>query len=343
MPESSQRPVRVWLYVLAALIATMVVVGGFVRLSRAGLSIVEWNVLTGVIPPIGEQAWQAEFAKYQQTPEFQKVNAAMTLAAYQEIFLIEWAHRLIARLVGLVVLVPLAVFLIRGTIPWRKSGVYVLILLLFGFQGFLGWFMVASGLIDRPHVSHYRLTIHLLAALTLLAICLWQALNLTPRYAAVRRQKAIPGQRGLAVLLLIVVVLQVAYGGLVAGLKAGHASDTWPLMFGYLIPPGLLSVLRPWWQNLVETATTVHFIHRWFAFIVLIIAAILYYRARRTRDAGTVQHGALVMIAVIGLQIVWGVSVVILGVPLWLALLHQATAVVLFSVAIFLNHQLWRR
>lgn len=343
MPESSQRPVRVWLYILCALIAAMVVVGGFVRLSRAGLSIVEWNVLTGVIPPIGEQAWQAEFAKYQQTPEFQKVNAAMTLAAYQRIFLIEWAHRLIARLVGLIVFIPLAVFLIRGTIPWRKSGVYVLILLLFGFQGFLGWFMVASGLVDRPHVSHFRLTIHLLAALTLLALCLWQALNLTPRYAAVRHQRSIPGQRGLAVLLLIVVVLQVAYGGLVAGLKAGHASDTWPLMFGYLIPPGLLSVITPWWQNLVETATTVHFIHRWFAFVVLITAAFIYYRARKTRDADTVQHGALVMIAVVGLQIVWGVSVVIFGVPLWLALLHQATAVLLFAVAIFLNHQLWRR
>lgn len=343
MPESSQRPVRVWLYILCALIAAMVVVGGFVRLSRAGLSIVEWNVLTGVIPPIGEQAWQAEFAKYQQTPEFQKVNAAMTLAAYQRIFLIEWAHRLIARLVGLIVFIPLAVFLIRGTIPWRKSGVYVLILLLFGFQGFLGWFMVASGLVDRPHVSHFRLTIHLLAALTLLALCLWQALNLTPRYAAVRHQRSIPGQRGLAVLLLMVVVLQVAYGGLVAGLKAGHASDTWPLMFGYLIPPGLLSVITPWWQNLVETATTVHFIHRWFAFVVLITAAFIYYRARKTHDADTVQHGALVMIAVVGLQIVWGVSVVIFGVPLWLALLHQATAVLLFAVAIFLNHQLWRR
>lgn len=343
MPESSQRPVRIWLYVLGVLIAAMVVVGGFVRLSRAGLSIVEWNVLTGVVPPIGEQAWQAEFAKYQLTPEFQKVNAAMTLAAYQRIFLIEWAHRLIARLVGLVVLIPLAVFLLRGTIPWRKSGVYLLILALFGFQGFLGWFMVASGLIDRPHVSHYRLTIHLLTALTVLAICLWQAFNLTPRFAEVRQRKAIPGQRGLAILLMIVVVIQVAYGGLVAGLKAGHASNTWPLMFGHLIPPGLLSVITPWWQNLVETATTVHFIHRWFAFVVLVVAAIVYYRARKTHDASTVQRGALAMIVIVGLQIVWGVSVVLLGVPLWLALLHQATAIVLFSTTLFLNHQLWRR
>lgn len=343
MPESSQRPVRIWLYVLGVLIAAMVVVGGFVRLSRAGLSIVEWNVLTGVLPPIGEQAWQAEFAKYQLTPEFQKVNAAMTLAAYQRIFLIEWAHRLIARLVGMVVLIPLAVFLLRGTIPWRKSGVYLLILALFGFQGFLGWFMVASGLIDRPHVSHYRLTIHLLTALTVLAICLWQAFNLTPRFAEVRQRKAIPGQRALAILLMIVVVIQVAYGGLVAGLKAGHASNTWPLMFGHLIPPGLLSVIAPWWQNLVETATTVHFIHRWFAFVVLVVAAIVYYRARKTRDASTVQRAALAMIVILGLQIAWGVSVVLLGVPLWLALLHQATAILLFSTALFLNHQLWRR
>lgn len=342
MTASSQRPVRIWLYVLCFLIGLMVVVGGFVRLSRAGLSIVEWNVLTGVIPPIGQQAWQAEFAKYQQTPEFQKVNTAMTLAAYQRIFLIEWAHRLIARLVGLVVFIPLLVFLLRGTIPWRKSGIYVLILLLFGFQGFIGWIMVASGLIDRPHVSHYRLTIHLLTALALLAICLWQALNLTPRFAAVRKRPALPGQRGLAVLLWAVVVMQIAYGGLVAGLKAGHASNTWPLMFGYLIPPGLLSTLTPWWQNLVETATTVHFVHRWLAFVVLLIAGVVYYRARKTSDAETVQRGALVLIGIVGLQILLGISVVIFGVPLWLALMHQATAILLFSVTEFLNYQLWR-
>lgn len=342
MTESSQRPVRIWLYVLCFLIGLMVVVGGFVRLSRAGLSIVEWNVLTGVLPPIGEQAWQTEFAKYQQSPEFQKVNSALTLAGYQRIFLIEWAHRLIARLVGLVVFIPLLVFLLRRTIPWRKSGIYLLILFLFGFQGFLGWIMVASGLIDRPHVSHYRLTIHLLTALTLLAICLWQALNLTPRFAAVRKRPALPGQRGLAVVLWVVVVVQIAYGGLVAGLKAGHASNSWPLMFGYLIPPGLLSALTPWWQNLVETATTVHFVHRWFAFVVLLIAGVVYYRARKTGDAETVQRGALALIGLVGLQILLGISVVIFGVPLWLALMHQTTAILLFSATEFLNHQLWR-
>ena len=342
MTASSQRLIRIWLYTLCFLIAAMVVVGGFVRLSRAGLSIVEWNVLTGVVPPIGAQAWQAEFAKYQQSPEFQQVNSAMTLAGYRRIFLIEWAHRLIARLVGLVVFVPLLVFLLRQTVPWRNSGIYLLILFLFGFQGFLGWIMVASGLIDHPHVSHYRLTIHLLTALSLLAICLWQALNLTPRFAAVRRLPAIPGQRGLAVFLLVVVILQVAYGGLVAGLKAGHASNTWPTMFGSLLPPGLLSAITPWWQNLVETAATVQFIHRWFAFVVLLVAGAVYYRARKTGDAGAVQGGALALIGIVGLQILWGIGVVIFGVPLWLALLHQATAVLLFATTIFLNHQLWR-
>lgn len=343
MSETSAKPVRIWLYSLGILIAAMIVVGGYVRLTRAGLSIVEWNAITGVVPPIGEAAWQAEFTKYQATPEFQKVNTAMTLAEYQRIFLIEWAHRLIARLVGLVVLLPLAVFLIRRTIPWRKSAVYLLILALFGFQGFLGWFMVASGLVDRPHVSHYRLTIHLLTALTVLAICLWQALNLTPRFVAVRRQAAIPRQKTLVILLLVVVIVQVAYGGLVAGLKAGHASNTWPTMFGYLVPPGLLSVLQPWWQNLVETPATVHFIHRWFAFVVLIVAAILYYRARKTSDARTVQQGAIVLMLIVGVQITLGISVVLFGVALPLALLHQATAILLFVTALFLTHQEWRQ
>jgi len=334
--------VRTWLYLLSFLVALMVVIGGYVRLTRSGLSIVEWNVITGVLPPLSEAAWQAEFAKYQQTPEFQKINFNMTLEGYRRIFLIEWAHRLIARLVGLVVLIPLAWFLLRGTIPRRQAGVYVALLALFGFQGFLGWFMVASGLVDRPHVSPYRLTIHLLTALLILGLAWWKALDLTPRFAAVRRRPAQRGLRLLARLLMAVALLQIAYGGLVAGLKAGYVSNTWPLMFGTLVPQGLLAILQPWWLNLVEAPTTVHFIHRWFAFVVLIVALVFWWRARRANEAATLRQGSLFMVAIVVFQILVGIGVVIWSVPLPVALLHQGVAVALFAAALFLNHQLSR-
>jgi cytochrome c oxidase assembly protein subunit 15 len=338
---AAQRAVAMWLFTVCFLIIGLVVFGGYVRLTRSGLSIVEWNVITGVIPPLGEAAWQAEFAKYQQTPELQKVNQAMTLE-YKSIFYVEYFHRLIARIAGLIVVAPLFVFLWREAIPWRKSGVYWLIAVLFGFQGFLGWYMVSSGLVDRPSVSHYRLTIHLLTALALLALTLWIALRLA--YGAPRpaQHSAQSGASGWGVALLAVLVLQIAYGGLVAGMKAGHASDTWPLMFGYLLPPGLLSVVQPWWVNLLETAATVHFVHRWFAFVVLLVVAILFVRSRRSQHAAAIGRTLGLLLALVGVQIVLGISVVWFHVPLLLALSHQAVALLLFVVVIVLNYQLRR-
>lgn len=338
MFEQSSRAVTAWLFVVAALVAVMVVVGGYVRLARAGLSIVEWNPITGVIPPLSEQAWQAEFAKYQQTPEFKLVNPTMTLDGYKRIFYLEWAHRLIARLAGLVVVAPLAYFLWRRIIPWRQSAIYLVIAALFAFQGFLGWFMVASGLVDRPHVSHFRLTIHLLTALTLLCLALWTALDRVYGRGGGGRSRA----SGAGIGVLAIILLQIAYGGLVAGLKAGHVSNTWPLMGGALVPAGLLASAGSWLESLLEAPMTVHFIHRWLAFVVLAIALWFYFRHRggETARAGQVRAAALLLIAVIALQIALGVGVVLFGVPVWLALLHQATALVMFTVAVYLNHRL---
>lgn len=329
-----QRAVTTWLFTVCALIIGLTVFGGYVRLTRSGLSIVEWNVLTGVIPPIGEAAWQAEFAKYQATPEFAHVNFNMTLADYQRIFYVEYIHRLIARLAGLIVVVPLGGFLWRGLIPWRRSGAYLSIVALFGFQGFLGWYMVSSGLVDRPAVSHFRLTIHLLTALTLLGLTLWTALN--DQQAGGRPKAVWSSAAQLAAALLALLVVQIAYGGLVAGLKAGHASDTWPLMFGYLVPPGLLSVMEPWWANLLESVPTVHFVHRWFAFVVLIGAGFLYWQSKQS----ALRTLILALVALVLVQIALGVSVIWFHVPLLLALLHQATALLLFVVVVWLIHQL---
>lgn len=329
-----KRAVTIWLFTVCALIIGLTVFGGYVRLTRSGLSIVEWNVITGIIPPIGETAWQAEFAKYQATPEFQHINSTMTLADYQRIFYVEYVHRLIARLAGLIVIVPLGVFLWRGLIPWRQSGIYLSIVALFGFQGFLGWYMVSSGLVDQPAVSHFRLTIHLLTALTILGLTLWTALNY--RQQAAQRQAIWSGAARLAVALLVLLVVQIAYGGLVAGLKAGHASDTWPLMFGYLVPPGLLSVIEPWWANLLESVPAVHFVHRWFAFVVLSFAGWLYWQIK----AQTIRSTLLALLALVLVQITLGVSVIWFHVPLVLALLHQTTALLLFVVVVWLIHQL---
>lgn len=338
MSNHLSKPVITWLLIVCGLIVTMVVFGGYVRLTRSGLSIVEWDVVTGVFPPIGEPAWQATFAQYQQTPEFQKVNSAMTLAEYKRIFYVEYIHRLLARIAGLIVILPLGYFLIKGIIPWRRSAVYWLIALLFVFQGFLGWYMVSSGLIDSPSVSPYRLTIHLLAALLVLGLTFWVALDRI--YAGPR--PALPAARGVSwtVALLVLLVVQIAYGGLMAGMKAGHISDTFPAMFAYLVPPGLFATLQPWWANWVADPTAVHFVHRWLAFVVLIVALLLMALVSRAASPRHVRLGGLILGLLISVQVGLGLSVIWLHVPLTLALLHQLTAVLLFLNTLFLLHRL---
>ncbi len=327
--------IRRWLFIVCGLIVFMVVFGGYVRLTRSGLSIVEWNVISGIIPPIGEVQWQAEFAKYQQTPEFQKVNADMTLTEYKFIFYNEYIHRLVARFAGLVVAIPVFVFVANGSIPWRKSGIYWLIVVLFGAQGAMGWYMVSSGLVDRPAVSHFRLTIHLLLALLLLAIAFFQALHL----GAPDRPRQRSPLNWLSGLVIGSLVVQIGYGGLVAGLKAGHVSDTWPLMFGYWLPPGLLSVVQPWWRNLVEAMPTVHFVHRWFAFAVLIAVLILYRAVNNRADSSQLRRALLWLIGLVVVQIALGVTVIWFHVPIVLALIHQGTALALYLVALYVGYQ----
>jgi heme a synthase len=327
--------VRRWLFTVSGIIVFMVVLGGYVRLTRSGLSIVEWNVIGGIIPPTSDAQWQAEFAKYQQMPEFQKVNADMTLAQYKFIFYNEYIHRLVARLAGLIVAIPLLIFLANGTIAWRKSGVYWLILLLFGAQGAMGWYLVSSGLVDRPAVSHFRLTVHLLLALLLLAIVFWQALRLGAPDRPRRRSRL----NWLSGLVIGSLVVQIGYGGLVAGLKAGYVSDTWPRMFGYWLPPGLLSVVQPWWRNLIETMPTVHFVHRWFAFVVLLTVLSLYAAVKGQADGHQLRRPLLWLAALVVLQIALGVSVIWFHVPIVLALTHQALALALYLMALYVGYR----
>jgi heme a synthase len=336
MPQTQNRAVMKWLFTFAFIAAFLVVFGGFVRLTRSGLSITEWNPVSGSVPPMGESAWQEEFTKYQQTPEFQKINYHMTLEEYKYIFYIEWIHRFIARLAGLVYAIPVFYFLFTKKIPFKEFGIYFVMGLLFIAQAFAGWYMVASGLVDRPSVSHFDLTIHLLLALSLIGLSLWTAFG--HKYGFPDNSKrvkwSLPSK--LALTSFILLIIQITYGGMTAGLKAGHVSDTWPLMFGKLIPPNLFNS----WINYFETPQTIVFIHRWFAFVVFIAITALYVAARRESRSVEIKNGLNWLLGLVVLQITLGVLTVILHVQPAIALAHQAGALTLFALTIYFVHSL---
>jgi len=341
MLGANDKVISRWLYAVCFFIIVLVIFGGWVRLTRSGLSMVEWKVVVGSIPPITETDWQEAFAKYQLTPEFKIINQTMTLGEYKFIYYNEYIHRMLGRFTGLLYVLPLFYFLFRGRIAWRKSAIYQVIGLGFAGQGYLGWYMVSSGLVDIPAVSHYRLTAHLVTALSLLGLTFWAALNNV--YGSARpengSERAVP--KKMAVFLVVVLLIQISYGGLVAGLKAGYASNTWPLMYGRLIPLSIFSAIEPWWRNLIESPPAVHYVHRWFAFAVLIVAIWLYYMAKNRSFLPPILKGSKWMIAMVIVQITFGVTVIWFHVPLVLALTHQGIAISLLLIAIFLNHRLY--
>lgn len=339
MPRTQNRAVMKWIVAFCSFAIFLVVFGGFVRLTRSGLSIVEWNPVMGAVPPLSQQAWQAEFARYQQSPEGRLINYNMTLDQYQEIFLIEWFHRFVARIAGFVFAIPFFIFVIKRTIPWKEVGLYALMGFLFLAQAGLGWWMVSSGLEDAPQVSQYLLASHLFLALTLIGISLWTALGHYYGFPP-------PGKArwslasGLTLSGLLVLLLQMAYGSFTAGLKAGHVSNSWPLMMGQLVPSGLLDQVQPPLLNLVDAPLTVVFIHRWLAFLVLIAAIVIYLIMRRRAPGQDARSGLNVVVILGFLQIILGISVVISNVDIPIALLHQANALALFITVIYLLNRL---
>ncbi len=333
--ENAHRQIGIWLLFICALITILIVLGGWVRLTRSGLSIVEWNVITGVIPPLNQAAWESEFAKYRQSPEYQQVNHGMTIEEFRFIYHMEFWHRFLGRLAGLSYVIPLFVFLYRRAIARERIVVYLGIGLLFALQGLVGWLMVKSGLVDRPSVSHLRLTLHLNCALMLLAACLWLAFGyLWPTQG----QRAPAKLRRLSALFFAALCLQITAGGLTAGLKAGYISDTFPLMFGSLIPDGLWA-MSPTLINLLDNPALVHFQHRWFAFCVLALAVLLaLYGRNAPLNDGLRQSTRLLLIVALA-QVGLGIATVLGGMPLFIASLHQAVAVVLFGISLFICHR----
>jgi cytochrome c oxidase assembly protein subunit 15 len=336
--------IRVWLFSVAALVFAMVVVGGATRLTDSGLSITEWQPLLGVIPPLSEADWQEAFAKYKAIPEYQLVNRGMSLDEFKVIYWWEWTHRALGRLIGLSFALPFLWFWIRGRLPQGLTPKLLGVLALGGLQGFIGWFMVQSGLVEQVDVSHYRLALHLVTAIVIFGLLLWLALGLTDESRAIRLKTATRDQKSLALVLLALALVQIGLGGLVAGLKAGLAYNTWPLMDGRLIPTGLATI-EPWYLNLFENATTVQFTHRMVAYIL--VALVLWHAwtfAHTAGDRRLLRSAVLLALAVVG-QAAVGVWMLITAqgsIPIAFGLAHQAGAVIVFATAIWHQHRIVR-
>lgn len=318
--------VRNWLIVIAAMIFVMISLGALTRLTESGLSMVEWHPITGVIPPLGEQAWQAELKEYLSSPQGRLVNPDFTIAQFKQIFWLEFIHRLWGRLIGLAVALPLVWFWLRGRLSSGLKPRLVTLLVLGGLQGGLGWAMVASGLVDRPSVSHYRLAAHLLAAVALYAYTVWLVLELSPK--EVRRGDRRTCREATGLMAFVFVVM--TFGALMAGLRAGLMHNTFPTMSGYWIPPGMFD-LSPWWINIFDNGTTVQFIHRWLAKLLALGVLAMAWRVRRPE---TYAAGAMVLV-----QFCLGVATILSGVEIAVATIHQAGAVLLLTTLIVVRHR----
>ena len=326
-----------WLLTIALLVFVMVVVGGITRLTESGLSITEWKPVTGAIPPLNQEQWEAEFAAYRAIGEYQQVAgpAGMTLADYQFIYFWEWFHRLLGRLIGLAFALPLAWFWARRMIPAGYKLRLLALLALGGLQGVFGWYMVSSGLnTEMTDVSHFWLSIHLLTALVTLGGLVWTALDLR---VLARDPKAKPARMTtIAAITGVVLFVQMLLGAWVAGLNAGHASDSWPLMQGQLLPE--VDWSRGVWWAFTHDPFWLHFVHRWWAWVAV---AALVVMARRVRPLD--RRASIAIHAAFGTQIVLGIATVMTGVALWLAVAHQGVGALLVAAFAWGAHALGRR
>ena len=318
--------VRNWLIVVAAMIFFMIVIGALTRLTESGLSMVEWRPVTGWLPPLSDAAWQAELQKYLSSPQGRLVNHSFTVGEFKEIFWLEYIHRLWGRLIGVVFALPLAWFWWRGALNAHLKPRLLALLVAGGLQGALGWAMVASGLIDRPSVSHYRLAAHLLLAIALYAYTVWLILELGPQTA--RRDDPKTRHKVTALIGFLFVVL--TWGAFMAGLRAGTAHSTFPTMSGHWIPPGLFD-LSPWWINLFENGTTIQFVHRWLAKLLVLGVLVMAWRAPRPE---TMAAGLMAF-----LQLGLGIATILTGVDIGIATAHQAGAVLLLTTLIVVRHR----
>lgn len=323
------------------MVILMVFVGGITRLTDSGLSIVEWKPVTGAIPPITGEQWQDEFSKYRRTPEYQKINYGMTLEEFKRIYLVEYFHRLLGRITGFVFLLPLVYFWLKRIIRRELLPKLVLIFLLGGLQGFIGWFMVKSGLSERTDVSQYRLVLHLGMAIIVYTYMFWVALGLLN--INVQKNNNKKQQQKLFIystMTTFLIFIQILLGGFVAGLDAGVTYNTFPFMDGQIVPDGIFK-FRPWYTNFFENIITVQFNHRIMAYVVTISIIWFFYLSRKYKIDVRVQKYSILLLIALFFQFTLGIMIIILRIPLVLASFHQVFAVVLFSVSLFITHYLY--
>lgn len=338
MPELTTRPLSIarWLLAVAGLVFIMVVIGGITRLTESGLSITEWKPVTGAIPPLSEADWQAAFAKYKHSSQYVLMNAGMDLAAFKHIYFWEYFHRLFGRLIGLAFLLPLIWFGVKRAIPRALTGRLMILFVLGGLQGLIGWLMVKSGLVDRVNVQPVMLAAHLTMALLLLSALIWTALDCLE----INHDPATPLARltPFAVLTGGILFFQIVWGALTAGMRAGQVASTWPLMNDHLVPEGI-----DWTNGALQAAThdpfLVHFIHRWWAWVVVAILVVL---ARKLKAAGA-RPVSIAVHSAFGTQVLLGIATVMTGVNIVLAVSHQAVGALVVASTIWGLHVIGRR
>jgi cytochrome c oxidase assembly protein subunit 15 len=317
----------------------MVMVGGITRLTNSGLSMTDWHLVTDTFPPLTEEKWVDAFEEYKKFPEYQKINIHndFTLSDYQFIYFWEWFHRFIGRIIGMVFFIPFVYFLIKKKLDKSTIKKCIVLLLMGGFQGFLGWYMVKSGLIDNPDVSHYRLALHLTFAFITFAYTLWVALDLI--YPT--KNEVFTSLRTIARIALVILIIQIIYGGFVAGLNAGLIHNHWPLMSdGQFIHDSVFIEQSSLLKNFTEGKSGVQFIHRTFAYVVVAMMVLLYFKSKKYSLNSLQQKGINTLLLIVLIQFTLGVFTLLFHVPLWLGLAHQLVAFVLLSAMVFTLHRL---
>jgi len=344
MSVSNQRDksISLWLTLCLVLIFGMVILGGVTRLTGSGLSMVNWKPVHGILPPLGAGQWEEEFGHYQQSPEYQKINRTMEVEEFKSIFWFEYSHRMMGRLIGLVFLLPFLYFWWRKKIKPGLTPKLMVMFALGGLQGLLGWYMVKSGLVANPHVSHYRLTAHLLSAILIYGFILWVILDLRYQQAYLPlRQSSLSRWRIGSLALTMLVLVIIISGGFVAGLKAGLIFNTFPLMGGQWVPEGV-SVLSPWYLNMFENKVAVQFDHRLLA-VTTGLLLLAWYQAGRALHHDTPVKSSFKLIGMMAvIQVSLGIATLLLQVPVWLGAMHQAGALLLLSVLLINVHALSR-
>jgi cytochrome c oxidase assembly protein subunit 15 len=335
----NQRPVAIWLFICCAAIFAMVLLGGVTRLTGSGLSMVKWEPITGILPPLNASEWREVFELYQQSPEYQKLNYHMDVEAFKSIFYFEYAHRVLGRLIGFIFLLPMLFFIFTKRVTRGLTPKLIAMFVLGGLQGLLGWYMVKSGLVNQPSVSQYRLTAHLGLAVIIYIYILWIGLSLFFQHRP-RPLATIPaGPKRLALGISGLAFITILSGGFVAGLRAGFAYNTFPTMNGEWIPTGILH-MTPLWRNLFENGITAQFDHRVLATLLFLLIPTLWWTARKCSLPGELRVGLHLLLAALALQVTLGISTLLLHVPVPLASAHQGGALLLLTASLFVSHRL---